>query len=64
MTELTNRRRSVPFTGESMSLEETYRSLVESALDPMFTSDAEGRYLYVNGAAGGDVGNDPAERRR
>jgi PAS domain S-box-containing protein len=59
MAEPTNRRRSAPFSGESMSLEETYRSLVESALDPMFTSDADGRYLYVNGAAAAMLGTTP-----
>jgi PAS domain S-box-containing protein len=58
MTESTNRR-SAPFSGESKSLEETYRSLVESALDPMFTSDADGRYLYVNGAAAAMLGTTP-----
>jgi PAS domain S-box-containing protein len=42
-----------------MSLEETYRSLVESALDPMFTSNADRRYLYVNGAAAAMLGTIP-----
>ena len=39
--------------------EERYRSLVESAVDPMFTSDANGRYLYVNTAAAGMLGTTP-----
>jgi PAS domain S-box-containing protein len=33
-----------------------YRSLVESAADPMFTCDASGRYLYVNPAAAATLG--------
>src|SRR5512138_1578196 len=31
--------------------EESYRSLVETAIDPVFTCDADGRYLFVNAAA-------------
>jgi two-component system cell cycle sensor histidine kinase/response regulator CckA len=31
--------------------EEKYRSLVETAQDPIFTADADGRFLYVNSAA-------------
>ena len=42
--------------------EETYRSLVESAEDPMFTSDAQtGRYLYVNPIAARLLGRTQAE---
>ena len=41
--------------------EEKYRSLVETAQDPIFTSDAEGRYLYVNSAAAARFGATPAK---
>ena len=41
--------------------EERYRSLVESALDTIFTSDAEGRFLYVNNAAAGALGLTPEQ---
>jgi PAS domain S-box-containing protein len=59
MAESTNRRRSEPVGAGSMSPEETFRSLVESALDPMFMSDADGRYLYVNAAAAAMLGTTP-----
>ena len=36
--------------------EERYRSLVESALDSIFTADAGGRFLYVNNAAAAALG--------
>ena len=39
--------------------EEKYRSLVETAQDPIFTSDADGRYLYVNSAAAARFGSTP-----
>jgi PAS domain S-box-containing protein len=39
--------------------EEKYRMLVESAQDPMFTSDIDGRYLYVNAAAAATLGTTP-----
>ncbi len=35
---------------------DVFRSLVESAVDPMFTTDASGRYLYVNPAAAALLG--------
>jgi two-component system cell cycle sensor histidine kinase/response regulator CckA len=41
--------------------EERYRSLVESALDTIFTSDATGRFLYVNNAAAATLGLTPAQ---
>ena len=40
---------------------ETYRSLVESAADPMFTSDVDGRFLYVNVAAAAQLGSTPEQ---
>jgi len=36
--------------------EESYRSLVGSARDPIFTADAAGRFLYVNRAAAAVLG--------
>jgi two-component system cell cycle sensor histidine kinase/response regulator CckA len=39
--------------------EEKYRSLIESAQDPIFVSDADGRYLYVNRAAAATLGMTP-----
>jgi PAS domain S-box-containing protein len=41
--------------------EEMFRSLVESAQDPMFTSDADGRYLYVNPVGAARLGKTQAE---
>ena len=41
--------------------EEKYRSLVETAQDPIFTTDAEGRYLYVNSAAAARFGSTQAK---
>ncbi len=41
--------------------EEKYRSLVESAIDPVFTCDIDGRYLFANGAAGHMLGRAPAD---
>jgi PAS domain S-box-containing protein len=41
--------------------EEMFRSLVESAQDPMFTSDAAGRYLYVNPIGAARLGKTQAE---
>jgi PAS domain S-box-containing protein len=41
--------------------EEMFRSLVESAEDPMFTSDAAGHYLYVNPKAAARLGKTQAE---
>ena len=43
------------------SSEEQYRSLVESAVDPIFTCDPTGRYLYVNKAAATTLGWEPLE---
>ena len=40
-------------------IEDPYRSIVESAEDPIFISDAEGRYLYVNVAAAANLGMTP-----
>jgi two-component system, cell cycle sensor histidine kinase and response regulator CckA len=39
--------------------EAKYRSLVESVRDPMFISDGNGRYLYVNSAAAAGLGTTP-----
>lgn len=39
--------------------EEQYRSLVESAHDPIFTCDVAGRYLYANMAAAARLGLTP-----
>ena len=39
--------------------EERYRTLVESAQDPIFVADASGRYLYVNTAAATFIGMTP-----
>jgi PAS domain S-box-containing protein len=39
--------------------EERYRSLVESAYDPIVVGDASGRYLYVNAAAAARFGTTP-----
>jgi PAS domain S-box-containing protein len=44
-----------------MESEERYRSLVETARDPIFTANAEGRFLYVNGAAARMLGSTPAD---
>ena len=41
--------------------EERYRSLVESALDTIFTADATGRFLYVNNAAAAALDRTPAQ---
>ncbi|HKF66374.1 MAG TPA: PAS domain-containing protein, partial [Vicinamibacterales bacterium] len=41
--------------------EETYRSLVESALDPVFTCSIEGRYLFANAAASRMLGRAAGE---
>lgn len=41
--------------------EDMFRSLVESAKDAMFTSDATGRYLYVNPAGAARLGKTQAE---
>jgi PAS domain S-box-containing protein len=41
--------------------EEKYRSLVESAIDPVFTCDIDGRYLFVNAAAARMLGRTPAD---
>jgi PAS domain S-box-containing protein len=41
--------------------EERYRTLVESARDPIFTADATGRFLYVNRAGAGMLGLTPGE---
>jgi PAS domain S-box-containing protein len=41
--------------------EEMFRSLVESAQDPMFTLDAAGRYLYVNPMSAARLGKTQAE---
>lgn len=38
-----------------------FRAMVESAADPMFTCDAEGRYLYVNVAAAAVFGKQQHE---
>jgi PAS domain S-box-containing protein len=39
--------------------EAKYRSLVESVRDPIFISDANGRYLYANAAAAAVLGTTP-----
>jgi two-component system, cell cycle sensor histidine kinase and response regulator CckA len=39
--------------------EAKYRALVESVRDPMFISDASGRYVYVNAAAAAVLGTTP-----
>ncbi len=41
--------------------EEMFRSLVEGAEDPMFTSDAAGRYLYVNPVGASRLGKTQSE---
>src|SRR5436190_8802815 len=41
--------------------EERYRSLVDAAHDTIFTSDAAGRFLYVNSAAAAALGLTPAQ---
>jgi len=41
--------------------EENYRSLVETAIDPVFTCDVDGRYLFVNAAAARMLGRAPAD---
>jgi len=41
--------------------EERYRSLVESALDTIFTADVSGRFLYVNPAAAATLGLMPVQ---
>src|SRR5579862_407835 len=41
--------------------EEMFRSLVESAQDPMFTLDAAGRYLYVNPVSAARLGKTHAD---
>ena len=41
--------------------EEKYRSLVESAHDPIYISDATGRFLYVNRAAAASFGATPED---
>jgi two-component system, cell cycle sensor histidine kinase and response regulator CckA len=41
--------------------EASYRSLVETAIDPVFTCDIEGRYLFVNAAAARMLGRAPAD---
>jgi PAS domain S-box-containing protein len=38
--------------------EEMYRALVESAIDPVFTCDIEGRYLFANAAAARMLGRE------
>ncbi len=40
-------------------IEDPYRSIVESADDPIFISDADCRYLYVNVAAAANLGMTP-----
>ncbi len=41
--------------------EEKYRLLVESADEPIFTVDADGRYLFINGTAAERIGKKPAD---
>src|SRR5215213_3059349 len=41
--------------------DDVFRSLVESAVDPMFTCDIAGRYLYVNPAAAALLGRRPED---
>jgi PAS domain S-box-containing protein len=41
--------------------EEQYRSLVESAIDPVFTCNLEGRYLFANAAAARLLGRPPGD---
>ena len=56
--DVSDRARAVQALRES---EERYRSLVESALDTIFTADASGRFLYVNNAAASTLGLTPED---
>jgi PAS domain S-box-containing protein len=53
--DLSDRRRAETVLRES---EQEYRSLVESALDPVWTCDLEGRYLFANAAASRMLGRE------
>jgi PAS domain S-box-containing protein len=57
-TDVTERVRAEAALQES---EEKYRSLVEVAQDPIFTTDPDGRYLYVNSAAAARFGTTPEQ---
>ena len=56
--DISDRHRAVEALRES---EWKFRSLVESALDPIFTCDAGVRYLYANAAAAATFGKTPDE---
>src|SRR5687767_5066321 len=56
--DVSDRARAVQALRQS---EERYRSLVESALDTIFTADADGRFLYVNTAAAAALGLTPED---
>jgi two-component system cell cycle sensor histidine kinase/response regulator CckA len=58
VADLSDRQRAEAALRES---EQKYRSLVESALDPVFTCSLEGRYLFANAAASRMLGRAPGE---
>ena len=55
VVDLSDRRRAETALRER---EQEYRSLVESALDPVWTCDLEGRYLFANAAASRMLGRE------
>jgi two-component system, cell cycle sensor histidine kinase and response regulator CckA len=58
MADLSDRQRVESALRES---EAQYRSLVETAIDPVFTCDIDGRYLFVNAAAARMLGRAPSD---
>ena len=58
VADLSDTRRAETALRES---EEKYRSLVESAIDPVFTCNLEGRYLFANAAASRMLGRAPGD---
>src|SRR5438128_662637 len=44
-----------------MLIEDFYRAIIESADDPIFISDGDGRYLYANAKASSNLGLTPEE---